>query len=348
MKKKILVFFTMLMCGIVFAGAKSESLVEDDTRTIVDMAGRSVEVLAEIDTVFSTNPIGTIFIYTLAPEKMVAWNFKPNDAEMEFIAKEQQSLPAFGQDARVNYEAVLTANPDVILVYFQNVNDKLYSDIEALEKALSKPVVAIKGQLVDADETYEFLGELLGVEKEAKKRSEYVKNIFENNTEVLNKVSVYFGDGVASLDTIPKGSPSSQELDLAGVENVADVASGSQSRVSISSEQIIAWNPDIILLNGEPKEGLSQNKAVEDFITNPIYKDLKAVKDDHVYGVPKTPFSWVGRPIGVNRLIGVQWIEHLAYGTSDKDLIKTVKEFYELFYHIELSDENLATLGIRN
>ncbi len=348
MKKILLAALLICLCVVVFASGKTEASTIESSRIIEDMAGRSVVVPTKIDSVFSTNPIGTIFLYTLAPEKMVAWNFKPNDAELEFIAKEQQSLPAFGQDSRVNYEAVLTANPDVVLVYFQNVNDKLFSDIEALEKALSKPVVAIKGQLVDADETYEFLGNLLGVEKEAKKRAEYVRGIFENNNVNANKVSVYFGDGIVSLDTIPKGSPSSQELDLAGVVNVADVTFGSQSRVSISPEQIIAWNPDIVLVNGEPKENVSQNAAVEDFVTNPMYKDLKAVQEGRVYGVPKTPFSWVGRPIGVNRLIGVQWIEHLAYGTSDKDFIKTVKEFYELFYHVKLTDENIEKLGITN
>ncbi len=349
MKKTLSGICVMFLMGVsVFCGGHTEKQSEKVERTIVDMAGRNVMVPQIINSVFSTNPIGTIFLYTLSPEKMVAWNFKPNDAEMEYIAKEQQSLPAFGQDARVNYEAVLSVNPDIILVYFQKSNDKLFSDIEALEKALSKPVVAIKGQLVDADETYEFLGDLLGVEKEAKKRSEYVRGIFENSEPPENKVSVYFGDGIASLDTIPKGSPSSQELDLAGVENVADITFGSQSRVSISPEQIIAWNPEIILLNGEPKENVSQNKAVEDFVVNPVYNDLDAVKDGRVYGVPKTPFSWVGRPIGVNRLIGVQWIEYLAYGGSNKDFEKTVEEFYELFYHIELTDEDLEELGIKN
>ncbi len=344
MKKIFLVIFSLFIWASIFAGGSTEISSDDGERIVVDMAGRSVNVPSTVRKVFSTNPIGTIFLYTLAPEKMVAWNFTPNDDEMEFIAKEQQSLPAFGQDARVNYEAVLSANPDVILVYFQTVNDKLFSDIAALEQALSKPVVAIKGQLIDADETYEFLGDLLAVQDEAQKRADYVRGIFENNTKTSQKVNVYFGDGLVSLDTIPKGSPSSQELDLAGVQNVADVAFGSQSRVSISSEQIIAWNPDIIVLNGEPKEGVSQNQAVADFMSNPMYKDLKAVMGGRVYGVPKTPFSWVGRPIGVNRLIGVQWIEHLAYGTSDKDFIKIVKEFYELFYHVELSDEDIEKL----
>ncbi len=344
MKKIAFVVLLACMCLSIFAGAKSDSVEQESTRTIVDMAGRSVEVSAEIDSVFSTNPIGTIFLYTLAPEKMVAWNFAPNDAEMEFIAKEQQTLPAFGQDARVNYEAVLSANPDVILVYFQAVNDKLFSDIEALESALAKPIVAIKGQLVDADETYEFLGDLLGMEKESKERADYVRAVFKNENKDTEKVSVYFGDGVASLDTIPNGSPSSQELDLAGVENVADIAFGSQSRVSISSEQILAWNPEIVLLNGEPKENISQNMAVQAFLENPIYNDISAVKTGRVYGVPKTPFSWVGRPIGVNRLIGVQWIEHLAYGDGNADFESTVKEFYDLFYHIELTESEVKKI----
>ncbi len=341
--KKIIV---LLLIGLsLLSCERNTSNEQESQRIIIDMANREVSIPNQINSVFSTNPIGTIFLYTLAPEKLVAWNFTPNEDELKYIAPEYHNLPAFGQDARVNYEAVLTANPDVVLVYFQNVNDKLFSDIEALEKALSKPVIAIKGQLVDADETYEFLGDLLGVEKEAHKRAEYVRSIFLNTSKTeSDTVRIYFGDGIASLDTIPKGSPSSQELDLAGVENVSEVSFGSESRVSVSPEQIITWNPDIILLNGEPKEGISQYKAVEDFLSNPVYKDIKAVQEHRVYGVPKTPFSWVGRPIGVNRLIGVQWISHLAYGVSDLDFENTVKEFYELFYHVTLTDEDIDTL----
>ncbi len=345
MKKRfVIVLLTLLVVLHTYAGGNNENTTVGEGKTIVDMAGRTVIVPNEITTVFSTNPIGTIFLYTLAPEKLVAWNFAPNEAEKEFIAEEYQNLPAFGQDARVNYEAVLSVNPDIIIVYFQTISDKLYSDIENLETTLAKPVIAIKGQLVDADATYEFLGELLDVKTEAHKRADYVRGIFDKAISSENKARVYFGDGIASLDTIPKGSPSSQELDLASVENVSEVSFGSESRVSVSPEQIIAWNPDIVLVNGEPKEGVSQYKAVEDFLANPVYKDLKAVQEHRVYGVPKTPFSWVGRPIGVNRLIGVQWISHLAYGGSDLDFEKTVKEFYELFYHVSLTDEDIEKL----
>lgn len=347
MKKILCVCIILLILCNAFASGKKDEPIANTVRVIEDMAGRTVELPHSIERVFSTNPIGTMFLYTIAPEMMVAWNFEPTEIEKQFIASEQKNLPALGQDSKINYEAVIAVDPDIIIVYFQSITDKLSSDIASIEKSTGLPVIAIKGQLIDADETYDFLGKLLDKEKQSKMLSNYVCSIFEQseNLEIKDKKSLYYGNGLNSLETVPLNSPSSQELDLARVLNVADVTSSSASRVDISSEQLIAWNPDIILLNGDPKRGLTQGTAVEDFCSNNLYKDLNAVKNGTVYGVPKAPFSWVGRPIGINRLIGVQWISHLAYPElQTKNFDDVVKEFYSLFYHIELNDSDIKKL----
>ncbi|MFI3257699.1 MAG: ABC transporter substrate-binding protein [Spirochaetales bacterium] len=348
MRKKLMPFFLLSLFILTMGSCqKQNENSANQTQIITDMAGRDVTVPLQIDKVFSTNPIGTIFMYTIAPEKIVAWNYALNDVEKEYVLSSYQNLPIYGRDDGVNYEAVLASNADIILVYFQTVNDKLFSDIAYLEETLHLPIIAIKGGLADAHETYEFLGRLLGMEDEGNKRAEYIQNLFTaaNNMNVENPITLYYGDGQLSLETTAVNSASAQELVFAKVNNVADVNLESESRVLISTEQILAWNPEIVILNGDPSKNFSQDTAVADFMANPLYQNIEAVKNGKVYGVPKTPFSWVGRPIGPNRLIGIQWISSLAYPElQEKNLDDTVKEFYRLFYHIDLTDEDMQKI----
>ena len=159
------------------------------------------------------------------------------------------------------------------------------------------------------------------------------------------KVSVYFGNGEDSLETAPRGSQHAQILDVINAVNVADLELGDGSRVQISAEQLLAWDPDVIVVNGEPKADKSGNSAAEDILSNPDYASLKAVQDQKVYGTPNAPFSWVDRPAGPNRLIGMRWFSALIYPEYIKcDINEEIHKFFDLFYHVDLSDEQLENV----
>ena len=117
------------------------------------------------------------------------------------------------------------------------------------------------------------------------------------------------------------------------------------SRVQISAEQLLAWDPDVIVVNGEPKADKSGSSAAEDILSNPDYASLKAVQDQKVYGTPNAPFSWVDRPAGPNRLIGMRWFSALIYPEYIKcDINEEIHKFFDLFYHVDLSDEQLENV----
>ena len=104
-------------------------------------------------------------------------------------------------------------------------------------------------------------------------------------------------------------------------------------------------NPDVIVVNGEPKADKSGNSAAEDILSNPDYASLKAVQDHKVYGTPNAPFSWVDRPAGPNRLIGMRWFSALIYPEYIKcDINEEIHKFFDLFYHVDLSDEQLENV----
>ena len=322
-----------------------------ETREITDMAGRKVTVPAaeNIESVFSAGPVAAIFLYMVAPDKLLGWNYELNDVEKSIILDKYQDLPNFGMGDAVNYEAVIAANP-TIAINSGKINDTMVSDCDALSESLGIPVVAVDNELNNSAEAFRFMGELLGVEDHAEELAQYAEQVFTDINALSDipeekKVSVYFGNGEDSLETAPRGSQHAQILDAINAVNVADLELGDGSRVQISAEQLLAWDPDVIVVNGEPKADKSGSSAAEDILSNPDYASLKAVQDQKVYGTPNAPFSWVDRPAGPNRLIGMRWFSALIYPEYIKcDINEEIHKFFDLFYHVDLSDEQLENV----
>lgn len=322
-----------------------------ETREITDMAGRKVTVptAENIKSVFSAGPVAAIFLYMVAPDKLLGWNYELNDVEKSIILDKYQDLPNFGMGDAVNYEAVIAANP-TIAINSGKINDAMVSDCDALSESLGIPVVAVDNELNNSAEAFRFMGELLGVEDHAEELAQYAEQVFTDINALSDipeekKVSVYFGNGEDSLETAPRGSQHAQILDVINAVNVADLELGDGSRVQISAEQLLAWDPDVIVVNGEPKADKSGSSAAEDILSNPDYASLKAVQDQKVYGTPNAPFSWVDRPAGPNRLIGMRWFSALIYPEYIKcDINEEIHKFFDLFYHVDLSDEQLENV----
>ena len=322
-----------------------------ETREITDMAGRKVTVptAENIESVFSAGPVAAIFLYMVAPDKLLGWNYELNDVEKSIILDKYQDLPNFGMGDAVNYEAVIAANP-TIAINSGKINDAMVSDCDALSESLGIPVVAVDNELNNSAEAFRFMGELLGVEDHAEELAQYAEQVFTDINALSDipeekKVSVYFGNGEDSLETAPRGSQHAQILDAINAVNVADLELGDGYRVQISAEQLLAWDPDVIVVNGEPKADKSGSSAAEDILSNPDYASLKAVQDQKVYGTPNAPFSWVDRPAGPNRLIGMRWFSALIYPEYIKcDINEEIHKFFDLFYHVDLSDEQLENV----
>ena len=317
-------------------------------REITDMAGRKVGVPDDVETVFSASTVTAIFMYTLAPDKLLGWNYELNDLEKSVILKEYHDLPNFGMGDSINYEAVIATGP-TIAVNVGTINDKMISDCDKLSESLGVPVVAVDGDLSASAEAYRFMGELLGEEEQAEKLASYAEKTFADIEKMEvpedKKVRIYYGNGEDSLETAPAGSAHGQIIDMVNAVNVADLEMGEGSRVQISAEQLLAWDPDVIVVNGEPKADMSGASAAETILANPDYASLKAVQNQQVYGTPNAPFSWMDRPMGPNRIVGIRWLSGLIYPEYlNYNVDEEVKEFFDLFYHVQLTDEQLENI----
>ena len=317
-------------------------------REITDMAGRTVAVPAEVVSAFPTDPTAGICLYTLVPDRMLGWNYALNDLEKSVILEEYHDLPVFGMGDSINYEAVLAAGPSVIFVAGA-IDQGSIDQADRLAEQMDIPVVMVSSDLTDTPAAYRFMGELFGVEEQAELLADYAERTLACAAALdipeENRLRVYYGNKQDSLETAPAGSASGQIIDMVKAVNAAGAELGGGNRVAVSLEQLLAWDPDVIIVNGEPKANFSGGAAARSILETPDLAPLRAVQSGRVYGTPSAPFSWIDRPPGPNRIVGVRWLLGILYPDQcPYDVDEEVRTFFRLFYHVELTDEALAEL----
>jgi iron complex transport system substrate-binding protein len=156
-------------------------------------------------------------------------------------------------------------------------------------------------------------------------------------TESTSRPLAYYGLGPDGLETGLAGSLAMSTIDQAGIINVAaPLGSGELTRVS--REQIFGWDPTIVIAQ--------QRSFYNALQRSPNWRGLAAVAQKRVYLAPAEPFGWIDGPAGVNRIIGLPWLSALFYpDVYQEDLRASVREFYDKFYRIKLSDRQLEALA---
>ncbi len=99
------------------------------------------------------------------------------------------------------------------------------------------------------------------------------------------------------------------------------------------------------------------DKSLSDHAISSIYEDrdtilwvttkgkgLIRIKDGKVISIPKAPFAWVDRPRSVNLLIGIPWLGSILYPDYYAFTHEDIREFYALFYHIDLTEAQINEL----
>jgi iron complex transport system substrate-binding protein len=298
-------------------------------RKVVDHAGREREIPVEINKVFTTGLMGSIFLYTLAPEKMIGWNNDIYEETLPYIRAEYASLPVLGRwtgtDMTGSIEELMKLSPD-ILINVGTISDEWIEISDEIENQLGIPVLMVSGEFYDISKAYEFMGDLLDQEKRAKTLADYARNTekeiaeLQNSLEGIEKKRTYLASGPDGLETASKGTINVELLELMGGEIVVETGGG---RMEVSIEQVLLYDPEVIFVSGD-------SKTITDSV---IWNSVSAVKNSQVYSIPKVPFDWMNRPPSIMRLIGAKWVGKALYPELfPVDLEVETAEFLELFF----------------
>jgi iron complex transport system substrate-binding protein len=356
-KIMILSFVFMLMCSlIIFSGCTSKSdsqnVGNNDTREIVDMAGRKVVIPKKIEKIYTTSPVGQIAVYTLNPNKLAGWNYKLSPEEMKYIDEKYKKLPVlggnFGKKNSFNAEEIIKIAPDIV-IDMNIMNETTKTSADEMQKQLNIPVVCIDGSLLNYDQSYDLLGEVINEKEKAKELGNYCKKVtneIQKKSKSIpedQKVHVYYAEGPKGLQTDPAGSRHTEVLDVIGGKNVAEIAiKEGYGRGEVSFEQVALWKPDVILIYPEPSQEMSFYDTIGQDIN---WNKLTAVKNNKYYEVPFGPYNWFDRPPSSSRILGMMWLGNLLYPEIyNYDIAKETKVFYDKFYHYKLTDEEVQKL----
>ena len=316
-----------------------------DTRSVTDSADRRVDVPARVERVYAAGGPASIFLYTLAPEKMLGWNRPLSPEERAFVPSRYAELPTLGRltgrGNTANVEAVLAARPDLIFDY-GSLTETYRSLADRIQRQIGVPYLLIAGSLAAIPDVYTRVGDLLGVGDRGRELGRYAERVLAETDRRVARVpaaqrpSVYYGRGPKGLETAAHGSINVESLERLGARNVAEKLGVAGVSV-VSPEQVLAWDPEIII-------------AIDPgFVTSvradPVWKNVRAVRAGRVYLVPQAPFPWVDFPPSVNRLIGLKWLGRIFYPEQfPEDLRQETRVFYTLFYHQAPTEAQLDAL----
>jgi iron complex transport system substrate-binding protein len=127
------------------------------------------------------------------------------------------------------------------------------------------------------------------------------------------------------------GSYENFVIELIGSENPAK--NDIKRFADISKEQLLVYNPDIIIL------GSFDSQTPDEFISQEMYQGLDAVKNKKVYKFPVGGFRW-GIPHIESPLTWL-WLNQLVNYNKDISLINQMRERYKMLYNYEISDAEI-------
>lgn len=339
----------------VMTGCRSEAGDElfRGQRTIVDDAGREliIPTAGNIESVYFTSALAQMFIMTLAPDLMGATCSKFSSDDFKYLPEEMQNLVYLGgvESNEMDVEAVMSEGIQLIFsISAIGLTSANISEADNIQDRSGIPVVLIDGSFERISKAYETLGDILGREERAAKLASYCEGAYEDVTKVAStipdeeKVSLYYAEGSLGLKTEPEESQHALVLKAAGARNVAQVEIMDDAGMSdVSLESVISWNPVVIIAWDDELRG----GADEHIRTDENWSVIKAVRDGRVYTMPNTPVSWIDRPMACNRFLGIQWVCNMLYPDRyDVDMVEVGKEFYQLFYGCEVSDDDMRGL----
>jgi iron complex transport system substrate-binding protein len=316
-------------------------------RMVTDSAGRQVAVPDRIERVFAAGPPAMVLLYVLAPDKMIGWPRAPHPDEMAYVAPEYRDRPEVGwltgRGDTVNLEVLLQSKPDLIFD-FGSVRDTYLSLAERVQAQTGIPYLLIDGTFANTPAAVRLLGEVLGVDERAEQIAAYVEATFAEIDGVLAEVPqeerprVYLARGPAGLETGLQGSINTEIIERVGGINVArDPSDARRGLAQVPVEQVVVWNPDTVI---------TWDRTFYESVWKDFYwQGVDAVRSQRVYLSPTAPFGWIDRPPSLNRVIGLKWLAGLFYPDEVKqDLREVTRSFYDLFYHVDLTDAELDRL----
>lgn len=302
--------------------------------------------------VFAAGAPAAVLIAAVAPERLLGWPMQVSPLALAQLPAALRDLPMVGRLAgrgsTVSLERLLALQPDLVLD--AGDFDANYRDsAERVWQQTGIPIELVAGRLADHPAQLRHVGKLLGVAARGEALAQAAEAQLALVREVLatrpaaSRPTVYYGRGNDGLESGLSGSINTEVIEFCGGRNVA-AAAGKGGLARVSLEQLLAWDPDVILT----QDAAFAARAPQD----PRWRSLRAVREGRLHCAPVLPFGWLDGPPGVNRLPGLPWLLSRLHPDASPALapaaLRTrISALHQLLWSKPLPDEIARSLDTR-
>ncbi len=328
MKTKILGIAAILTVQSIFGLYAQRTITQPDGRkvTVPDHIERIADGWPAHNMIVAMLGYGDNIVATVVTEKMCPWFFKLNPSI-------KNAVNAFNQ-TDIAYEEVIATKPDVVFMHPRNMKAQHLQDVDL--HLVNVPLTNFETMKVCVLKTGEVLGDSAYARAEM-----FVKYLNNNADEIKTRIKdvkdsdkprVLHLESVDPFSASGKGSMIDAWITTCGGINVASDFQG--TRGTLSPEQILKWNPDIITF-----EHKKADDTVDKILNNPILQNVNAIKNKRVYRNPKGMFAW--DRYSAEEALQIQWAAKIFYPEKFKDynILQQTIEFYKIFFRYTLSED---------
>lgn len=314
------------------------------TRTVVDLAGRTVTLPSHVTRVASDYPAVNQMVFMLGGmDRLVATDQGevPNKIFQAIYPRLTSiATPFSASTTTVNVESLLSTRPDVVFV---SSNGPMAKQLQGL--GIPVVVLSVFNTPAQLEAGVQKVGEVLGGDApaRAKKFAQYYEGNVARAASATAKVpqaqqpKVYYTAG-NSLQTEGNGSIVTVWMKEAGGRNIAaeNGIKAPPTFSTVSVEDVARWNPDVIVC----RDSATKKEILQD----PRWAGITAVRTNRVLVNPKGVFVWSVRS-GESALQPL-WAAKIFHPDlfAGLDMRKEVHDFYQSFYSYNLSDQQLDAI----
>lgn len=298
--------------------------------TVIDHAGREVVIEEEPQRLISCYYITSSLLIALDLEdKVVGIENNPEYRPIYGLSAPQLlELPWVGTAKVLDLEACVALDPDLVILPLRLKDSALVLEDLGIDVLLVNPesqqlltemiqmVAAACNREEKAEQLLTFLAE----------QETYLRSILAD----VDATTVYLAGNSNFLSTAGSAMYQADMISLAGGRNVAADLPDTYW-AEIDYEQLLAWDPDYIILASSSKY------TVEDVLADPNLANCSAVVNGYVYQIPADAESWDSPVPG--SILGALWLASILHPEllTDTDCAAIMDEYYETFYQFTYS-----------
>lgn len=275
--------------GISFAG----------TVTVTDQAGRQVRINQPVNRVVTTFIPATIFALCAdLGDTLVGASNQDGTASIYEALIDHENPPVLvgNRTAGLSLETIFSLKPDLVIMYGQKDGVRLADRLTSM----GIPAIVIMPEGMDRiRKALDILGRASGKKVHTDRvinAMTRIENMMAEKLDGRERYSVYYAAS-SLLSTISGDMLQNEMIRIAGGRNVSENTNG--FFVTVSLEQLISWNPEVIIASDRVSPGA--RAALE----RGEFDMIQAVKNKKIFKVPAETYWDFPSPLA---MAGVLWM----------------------------------------